>query len=106
MTTAIHAANGILSASMTTLYTVPDNRKFVVKAFSLVNDTAVVVTLRVQVTFSSTGVARVLLPDRNVADNDSDFAPEVLNQVLDAGGIIEAQGANLTYALSGILLTG
>ena len=105
MTTAIHAANGVLSASMDTLYTVPDNRKFVVKAFSVVNDTAAVVTLKVQVTFATGGTARVLVPDRNVADNDSDFASEVLNQVLDAGGIIEAQGANLTYALSGILLT-
>ena len=104
MNTITHAANGALTASMTTLYTVPTGRKFVVKAFTIGNDTGGVVSLKAQVTFTSGGTARVMVPDRNVADNATDLVPELINQVIDAAGIIEAQGLNLTYAISGVLV--
>ena len=104
MNTVQHAANGVLTASFTTLYTVPTGRKFVLKAFNVANDTGGVVTLKAQVTFTSGGTARVMVPERTIADNDTDLVPELINQVVDAGGIIEAQGLDLTFAISGVLV--
>ena len=104
MNTVAHAAAGVLTGSFTTLYTVPTNKKLLIKAFTVANDTGAGVTLKSQVTFTSGGTARVMVPDRTVGDNATDLVPELINQVVDDGGIIEAQGLNLTYAIAGVLI--
>lgn len=103
MNTITHFASGVLTAAMTTLgSTVPANRKFVVKAFTISNDTGGAVALRLQVTFTTGGTARLLVPSRSVADNDTDLVPELINQVIDAGGFIEALGDGLVFAIAGV----
>ncbi|MDX1557111.1 MAG: hypothetical protein R3212_13860 [Xanthomonadales bacterium] len=82
----------------------PANRKFVVKAFTVTNDTGGAVTLKIRTTFTSGGTARIMAPDRTVNDNDTDLVPEMVNQVVDAGGIIEGQGNGMEYAISGVLV--
>lgn len=105
MHTVQHFGSAVLTASMTTIGSaVPTGRKLVVKAFTVANDTGGVVSLKIQVTFTSGGTPRVMVPDRNVADNDTDLIPELINHVIDPGGIIEAQGLNLTVAVSGVLV--
>ena len=102
-TVLIHAASGTLTGAFTTIYTVPDNRKFVCKAFNIANDTAGAITLDVRVTFASGGTAITIVPARNVANGDTDLVPEMINQILEAGGIIEGQGNGLEFAISGVL---
>lgn len=102
--TVTHAAAGALTASFATLYTVPTNRKFVVKAFTVSNNTAGALTLDIRVTFTSGGTARVMVPGRSVSNGSTDLVPEMINQVIDAAGIIEGQGNGMEFAISGVLV--
>lgn len=104
--TVTHASAGILTGVFTNLYTVPANRKFVIKAFTVTNNTVGALTLDVRVTFTSGGVARTMVPGRSVSDGATDLVPEVINHVIDAGGIIEGQGGGLEFAISGVLVNG
>ena len=104
MNTAIHAAQGTLPALFETLYTVPTGRNFIIKAITIANDTAAAVSLGLRVTFPAGGTPVVLVPDRTVAPKETDLAPELINHVMESGGIIEGQGLGLAYAISGILV--
>lgn len=97
------AGQGLLTASLSTLYTVPSNRKFLIKSLTFGNFSGGALTLTVEALQSSTGTQRRYI-ERTVNDNDSDLAPELINQALAAGGLIQASGSGLTYLLTGILV--
>ena len=99
----IHAASGQLTAAFTTLYTVPANRKFIVKSFNIANDTAGALVLDIRVTFDGGASAVVIVPGRTVNNGSTDLVPEMINQIIRSGGIIEGQGDGLSYAISGAL---
>jgi hypothetical protein len=101
-TTPVAAGQGLLTASLATLYTVPTNRKFILKAATFANHTGGALTLIVECTQSG-GMQRRYI-ERTVDDNASDLAVEFINQVFAAGDVIQASGLNMTYLLSGILL--
>ena len=102
MNTITAAAQGVLTASLTTLYTVPTNRKFVVKALTFGNFTGGALTLIVEAVQASGNTQRRYI-ELTVNDNETNLAPELINQVIDAAGIIQASGDGITFLLSGIL---
>lgn len=99
--TIVHAGQGILSGALATLYTCPTNRKFVIKAATFSNHSGGALTLIVEVTATSGGTQRRYI-ESTVGDNDSSLALELINQVLEAGGVIQASGNGITYLLSGV----
>jgi len=100
-TVLINAGQGLLTASLVTLYTVPVNRKFVFRAAIFANFTGGALTLIVELLDGTGGTQRRYI-EITVNDNNANLAPEVINHVLNAGGVIQASGLNMTYLLSGI----
>jgi hypothetical protein len=96
------AAQGILTGSLVTIYTVPTNRKFVVKALTFSNNTGGAVALIVEATQNG-GTQRRYIEDPSMADDSSNLAPELINHVFAAADVIQASGLNVTYLLSGVL---
>ena len=101
--TVIAAAQGVLTGSLVTLFTVPTNRKFAVKALSFCGQLGSAVTLIVEIKQTSGGTQRRYI-ERTLNDNATDLAAETVNQVIDTGGLIQASGDGATYILSGILV--
>lgn len=105
MTTTIEpAAQGVLTGTLATLYTVPTNRIFVVKGLTFFNPTGAAVTLVVEAIQSSGGTQRRYI-EVSVTQQATHLSPEIVNHVLGAGGIIQASGDQLTFLLSGVLAT-
>jgi hypothetical protein len=100
--TVTAAAAGILTGSLATIYTVPTNRKFIVKALTFANHSGGALTLIAEATQNSGTQRRYI--ERTVDDNESDLAAELINQVLAAADVIQASGDGITFILSGILV--
>lgn len=96
------AAQGALTGSLATIYTVPAGRKFVIKALTFGNFTGGVVTLTVEAVQNGSTQRRYI--EASVNDNDTNLAPELINQVLAAADVIQASGLDMTYLLSGVLV--
>ena len=96
------AAQGILTASLTTIYTVPTNRRFLVRALTFANHSGGALTLTVECTQNGATQRRYI--ETTVADNESNLAPELVNQVLAAADVIQASGNGITFLLSGVLI--
>lgn len=95
------AAQGILTGSLATLYTVPTNRKFLVKALTFSNHSGGALTLIVECTQNSGTQRRYI--ERTLDDNEPDLAAELINHVLAPADIIQASGNGITFLLSGVL---
>ena len=104
MPNTIVSTTGALTGSLATIYTVPANLKFVIKALTIANDTGGALNLTVDITTTSGGTARTIIPPRNINDKATDLCVEVVNHMLETGGIIEASGNGLEYILTGVTL--
>lgn len=93
---------GTLTGSFTTLYTAPTRTTAVIKAASFSNETGAVVPVLVQVTAGSASVLTTVIPSTNIADTDSYYGAELVNQVIEGGGTIQASGDGLTAMISGV----
>ncbi len=96
--------DGVLTASLANTYVAPASTAGVVKAATFANPTAAVVTLNISIIARSGGVARVVVNARNLAATETYFAAELINQVIEAGGSIQASGLNLEVVISGVEL--
>lgn len=98
------AAGSQLTAAATTYYTAPANTKAVVKQAELVNTTGAAVTCTVYVIPSggAANAANTVISARSIAPGEAYPCPELVNQVLEAGGFIQALGLNVSFNASGI----
>ena len=103
MTTLEPAAQGLLTASLATLYTVPAGRKFLIKSLVFGNFTGGALTLIVEALQITGGTQRRYI-EVTVNDNETNLAPELINQALAAGGVIQASGDGMTFLLTGVLV--
>lgn len=97
-------AGSQLTAAAATYYTAPAATKAVVKNANVCNSTAGAVNLSVHLVPQG-GVAdatNILISARPVAAGAVDRCPELVNQVLEAGGTIQALGLALTLVASGV----
>lgn len=85
-------------------YTAGVNTRCVIKAASLCNTTAgaVLCTVYLVPSGGAPGAANTLINAVSVAANATYTCPELVNQVIEAGGSIQAFGLNVTLAASGI----
>lgn len=102
-TTITAAAQGILTGTLATIYTVPVNRTFVVHALTFSNHSGGALTLIVELTQASGGTQRRYI-ERVLSDNETDLSPELINQAFSQSGTIQASGDGITFLLSGILV--
>jgi hypothetical protein len=104
MATTPFEAAGALTGSLATLYTVPTNRYAIIKAMTVANDSGGALSLIVEVKATSGGTQRRLIPARTVNDKATDLCAEVINHVIEQGGIIQASGNGLVFQVSGVLV--
>ena len=98
-------ADGVLTASLVDQYTAPANTRTVIKSASFCNTTGGAVLLTVKLVPRSGGTARTVIDEESLADTDTYLAPECINQVLEAGGKIQALGLNIEVYISGVEIT-
>lgn len=93
-----------LTGAAAVYYTVPALTTSVIKALSICNTTAGAITVTIYLVPSggSAGVTNAITSGLSVAANATYVCPEAVNQVLEAGGTIQALGANLTIVASGV----
>jgi len=102
-TTILSVAQGVLTGSLVTLFTVPANRKLVIKAATFCGQFGSAVTLIVEVKSTAAATQRRII-ERTLNDNATDLAAEAINQVIEAAGLIQASGDGATYLFSGVLV--
>jgi len=92
-----------LTAAAVAYYTAPANTKATIKSAALVNTTAgaVVCTVHLVPFGGSASATNTFISARSIAVNETYTCPELINQVLEAGGMIQALGLNVTLAISG-----
>ena len=79
MTTVVEpAAQGVLTASLATLFTVATGRKFTIKALTFGNFTGGALTLIVEALQASGGTQRRYI-EVTINDNETNLAPELIN---------------------------
>ncbi len=101
-TTLKNLADGVLaSGALTTAYTVPTGTQTIIKTLVLTNTTGAVIAATVVINPASGGTDRTLISARNIAAGGTDLCPEIVNQVIGAGGLLRVQGNGLTYMASG-----
>ena len=96
--------DGVLTAILANTYVAPLLITGVVKAASFANPTAAVVTLNISIIARAGGTARVIRPPRNLAPFEEFFAAGLINQVIEAGGAIQASGLAIEVVISGVEL--
>jgi len=99
-------AGSQLTAAAATYYTAPAATKAIIKAATLLNNTGGAVTVDVHLVpngGSATAANRVLR--KTLANDTGHTCPELVNQVLEAGGTIQALGLNVAMVVSGVELT-
>jgi hypothetical protein len=99
-------AQGVASAVLTTIYTVPTSTVTLLTALTVCNPTtgSTVVNLTVklvQATGVDGGTLRTAVPLRPLLPGRSDGCPEVVGQALKSGGLVQIQGAGLEWFLTG-----
>lgn len=93
-----------LTGSAATYYTAGTLTKAVIKSAQLTNTTAGAVACTVYVVPSggTAGATNTLISARSIAVGETYNCPELINQVLEAGGFIQALGLNVTLTVSGV----
>ncbi|MDB4278428.1 hypothetical protein N9917_02360 [Deltaproteobacteria bacterium] len=91
--------------SQTTQYTA-DNVKTYIDKFSVSNNSGAVATIAVNLVVSAgaAGATNLILPAKSIADGEVYTCPELVGQVLDAGGFISTiagTGSALVIRASG-----
>jgi len=100
--TAKVLAQAVLTASQAEYYAAPTGTTAIIHAAVLCNTTGGAVDCTVWLNPASAGTDRVLIDTRTLADEESYICPELVNQVLAAGGTIDALGLNVTLYVSGV----
>ena len=101
-TTLKNLADGLLATgALTTVYTAPAGTSALVKAITITNATAGVIACSVVINPRTAGTDRTLISARNVAAGGTDLCPEIVNMMIEAGGLLRVQGNGLTYMVSG-----
>jgi len=93
-----------LTGAAATYYTAPLATKAVVKNANVCNSTAGAVNLTVHLVPNggAAGATNILISARAVAPGAVDRCPELVNQVIEAGGTLQALGLSLTLVASGV----
>lgn len=93
-----------LTGAAAAYYTAPTNTRAVIKAATLTNTTAgaVAVTVYLVPSGGSAGATNVLISALNLAAGAAYACPELINQVIEAGGSLQAFGLNVTLVASGV----
>lgn len=93
-----------MAGSAATYYTAPTLTKAVVKSAQLTNTTggAVACTVYAVPSGGAVGAANTIVSARSVAAGETYNCPELVNQVIEAGGTIQALGNGVTLTVSGI----
>lgn len=96
-----------MTGSAVTYYTSPDSTKTVVKKISIINTTggAVNATIYLVPSGGTAGTSNTITSAKSVAAGETWSCPDVENQVLEAGGFIQALGNGLTIIGSGMQVT-
>jgi hypothetical protein len=94
----------VLAAAVGTFYTAPAATVGVVKAAQLINTTggAVPATVYLVPSGGAAAAANTLISARAVAAGETYNCPELVNQVIEAGGTLQALGNGLTLIVSGV----
>lgn len=106
--TAKRLVNGSqLTGAAAAYYTAPALTKAVVKNANVCNSTggAISLTLYLVPSGGTADATNILISARSIAAGAVDRCPEVVNQVIEAGGSLQALGANLTLVASGVEIT-
>lgn len=92
----------VLTGSASTYYTAPS--KAVVKSLTITNTTAAAVTATVYVVplAGTAGASNCAINARPIAANETYNCPELVNQVIETGGMIQAFGSGMTIMASGV----
>lgn len=103
--TILNLADGSLAAALAVIYTAPALTKAVIRSASFCNATGAPVALTVKLMPRTAGTLRSLVNARTLAANETYLCPELINQVLEAGGTIQASGLAIEYSVSGTQVT-
>lgn len=104
-TTAKRLVSGSqLTGSAATYYTAPALTRSVIKSAQLVNTTASAVAATVYLVPSggSAGATNTLISARSIAPGETYNCPELINEVIEPAGTIQALGLNLTLVVGGV----
>lgn len=99
--TILNLYDGVLAAGLGTLYTAAALTKAVVRAASFCNPTGGAVSLTVTLIPRTAGTARTLVSARSLAAGETYLCPELINQVIEAGGSIRGSGLDIQVSISG-----
>lgn len=96
-----------LTASAATYYTAPASAKAVIKALAICNTSggAIAVTIYLVPNGGTATADNAITAGVSVAASATYTCPEAVNQVLEAGGMIQAKGALLSIVASGVEIT-
>lgn len=94
-------AEGVLTGSQAEYYACPAGTTAIIHAATLTNGSGGVVACSVWLNPRSGGTDRLLIDTHALADAESYACPELINQVLEAGGTIDALGDGVTLYVSG-----
>ena len=98
-------ADGTLGAALATILTVSANTTTSIRAASFCNDSGGAVNLTVTLNPRTGGTARTIIDNRTLADQETYNAPEMINQILEAGGVVQASGDQIQFYISGTEVT-
>ena len=101
-TTLLCLADLLLAAGEATIFTGPAGIKTVIRQATFCNNTAGVVALTVKLNPRTAGTARTIVSARNVAAGETYLCPELVNQVIEAGGLLRAFGLDIVAYISGV----
>jgi len=100
--TAKVLAQGVLTGSQAEYYACPTGTTAIVHSAVLCNTTGGAVDCSVWLNPASGGTDRVLIDTHTIADEETYLCPELINQVLEAGGTLDALGNGVTLYVSGV----
>jgi hypothetical protein len=100
--TAKNLADAALTGSLAAVYTVAASTRAVIKAAVLCNTTGSAISATVAIMARTSGSSRTVISARSIAAGESYRCPELVNQVLEAGGELRGQGNGLTLMASGV----
>ena len=99
-------AEGVLaSGALTTIYTGVTGVKARVLQATICNPTGAVVNATLALNARSGGTDRTLLSAEPLAAGGTRVLYELLNAIIESGGLIKLQGNGLAYYISGALVT-
>lgn len=102
----VRLINGsVLTGSIATYYTSPTNTAATITAATLTNTTAGTVSVSVYLVpqGGTAGPSNILISAHSITAGNSYTCPELINQVVERGGAIQAVGNGVTFVVSGTL---